>query len=66
MTTPHLTPREAELYRLLLTADSQKEIAHKMGVSLGSVHRMTYGLCKHFGVSCRVGLMAAEIERLRQ
>lgn len=61
---PYLTPREADLFRLLLTAKPGKEIAHDMGLTHYSGKTYVNLLLRKLGLHSRIELMALEIVRL--
>lgn len=54
---PKLTPREAEIVDALLSADSNKAIASKLGISEQSVKNRLTKLYRKFNVSSRLQLM---------
>jgi hypothetical protein len=53
-----------ELKALLLTGLSGKDIAFRMGITLGTYKAYAHRLYEKLGVSNRTELMAAEIDRL--
>ena len=54
---PKLTPREAEIVDAILSADSNKAIAEKLGISEQSVKNRLTKLYRKFSVSSRLQLM---------
>ena len=55
---PGLAPRHRQTLELLLAADSEKQIAAKLGVSRNTVHVYVTALYRHFDVSSRAELLA--------
>jgi DNA-binding CsgD family transcriptional regulator len=53
-----LSPRLRQTLAFLLTGDSEKEIARRMGLSRHTVHDYVGALYKHFRVDSRAALMA--------
>lgn len=56
---PQLTPREKEIVAAILSADSNKAIAEKLGISEQSVKNRLTKLYRKFAVSSRLQLMRA-------
>jgi DNA-binding NarL/FixJ family response regulator len=54
---PKLTPRETEIVDAILSADSNKAIAEKLGISEQSVKNRLTKLYRKFSVSSRLQLM---------
>jgi LuxR family transcriptional regulator, maltose regulon positive regulatory protein len=55
-----LTEREREVLRLLLEGASNREIAHRLVLSVNTVKRHVYNLCGKFGVqSCTQAIIRA-------
>ncbi len=52
------TPAETRVLRLLLTGQSEKMIAHSLGLSIRTTHNRVTALFKKFGVQSRAELMA--------
>ena len=55
---PGLSPRHVETLEGLLAGDSEKQIAHKLGVSRNTVHVYVTALYRRFDVSSRGELLA--------
>ena len=55
-----LTPREAELHAHLLSAASMKQIAHQMGITIGSSKVIARRLYGKLGLGDRFEVMAAD------
>jgi DNA-binding CsgD family transcriptional regulator len=53
-----LSPREAEIYRLLLTERSEKQIAQALGVTPNRAHELVGSVFQKLGVTGRNGLWA--------
>ncbi|HEX5269750.1 MAG TPA: helix-turn-helix transcriptional regulator [Gemmataceae bacterium] len=53
-----LSPRQRQTLTLLLSGDSEKGVALRMGLSRHTVHDHVIALYKHFGVNSRAELMA--------
>lgn len=59
----NLSPRENELRDWLLTGLTQKAIAHKMGITHGTLKvYMSRGICLKLGVRGRAELLAKELD----
>lgn len=58
-----LTPRQKQVLRLLLTGDSEKQVAYKLGVSIPVVHDHIANLHRYFDVHSRGELLAYFIQR---
>lgn len=58
-----LTPRQRETLGYLLGSHSEKQIAQLLGISAATVHDHIGAIYRAYGVSRRVELMAAYIER---
>ncbi len=58
-----LSPRLREMFALLLTGASEKEIAHQLGISQHTVHDHVKTLYKKLGVRSRLQLMARALRR---
>jgi LuxR family maltose regulon positive regulatory protein len=56
--TELLTEREREVLRLLLEGASNREIAHRLVVSVNTVKRHIYNLCGKLGVQSRTQAIA--------
>lgn len=54
----HLSPRQRETLKHLLSGDSEKQIATKLALSRHTVHVYVKGLYRHFGASSRAELLA--------
>lgn len=54
----HLSPRQQETLKHLLTGDSEKQIAAKLSVSRHTVHVYVKDLYRHFGANSRGELLA--------
>ena len=54
---PRLTPREEEIVGAILSADSNKQIAEKLGISEQSVKNRLTKLYRKFNVGSRLQLM---------
>ena len=52
------TPAEGRVLRLLLTSQSEKQIAATLGLSVGTTHNRVTTLFKKFGVQSRPELMS--------
>lgn len=57
--------KQSELIALLLTATSMKDISHSLLLTEAQVQRAACAIYQRAKVDGRVGLMAREIERLR-
>lgn len=55
---PRLSPRMEQTLRSLLSGDSEKQVAMKLGLSPHTVHVYVKALYKHFNVSSRGELLA--------
>ena len=53
-----LSPRQRETLKLLLSGDSEKQIAGKLALSRHTVHVYVKGLYRHFGASSRAELLS--------
>lgn len=53
-----LTPRESEVFRLVLGGYHDKNIATALNISQGTVRTHVTSVCRYFGVSGRLALMA--------
>ena len=60
-----MTPREAELHKLLLTPVTRDEAAALMGIGYETAKVYCALTAKELNVRGRTGIMAAEIARLR-
>lgn len=60
---PHLTPREQELFLLMITDLPQKEIAAKMGISFGGLKVKMSFLLHKLGCNGRVQLIVRAYTR---
>lgn len=59
----HLSSREKEIVRLLLTGNSNKEIADSLGLSLNTIKGYMKLLTRKLGVSGRSGIIAAVVAK---
>ncbi len=62
--TRRLSRRQAQVERELFTADGIKTIAHRMGLTVGTIKVYTIGIYRKRGVSGRVELMSCRIAEL--
>ncbi len=60
-----LSPRERQIWALLAQGKANKEIAYRLGLSLGTVKTYTHRLYSKLGVSCRVEAVLRYIEHHR-
>lgn len=60
-----LSPRTKEILQLLLAGNSEKQVAHHLGLSLNTVHHYVKQLYRHFGVSTRSELLARWVRSKR-
>lgn len=58
-----LTRRERDTLDALLTGDSEKQIAARLGISLATAHEYVVGVYRHYRVCSRAELMARFIGR---
>jgi DNA-binding CsgD family transcriptional regulator len=58
-----LPPRARQTLAFLLTGDSEKQVALRMGISRHTVHEYTGALYRHFGVNTRAELLAYCLQR---
>ena len=56
-----LSPRLRQTLGCLLEGHSEKEIAHRLGLSATTIHQYVTALYRHFGVQSRAQLMAQAI-----
>jgi DNA-binding NarL/FixJ family response regulator len=61
--TAGLSPRHVQTLQYLLSGDSEKEIAARLGVSPHTVHVYVKGLYRHFKVASRGELTARFVRR---
>ena len=61
--TAGLSPRHLHTLQYLLSGDSEKEIAARLGVSPHTVHVYVKGLYRHFNVASRGELTARFVRR---
>jgi len=59
--TPHLSPRERQLAKLLLSGHSLKVLAHDLGITNGTAKGYCARLMRKLGCSTRIEYMAREI-----
>lgn len=59
-----LSPRERDVLRLLLTGDSEREIAHALGITVATTHQYIVAVLRKFGAHSRAELMAQWLRRL--
>jgi DNA-binding CsgD family transcriptional regulator len=55
---PALSPREREVMALLLTDQTEREIAHALGLTWRSTHQYVVSIARKLGVKGRVGVMS--------
>jgi DNA-binding NarL/FixJ family response regulator len=60
---PNLSPRMQQTLQHLLAGDSEKQIAHQLGLSRNTVHVYVKALYRGFGVSSRGELLARFIQQ---
>ncbi len=60
-----LSPRERQIWALLAQGKANKEIAYRLGLSLGTVKTYTHRLYDKLGVSCRVEAAVQFVEQNR-
>jgi DNA-binding CsgD family transcriptional regulator len=53
-----MSPRQRQTLAFLVSGDSEKQVAVKLGVSQNTVHRYVVGVYRHFAVSSRGELLA--------
>jgi DNA-binding NarL/FixJ family response regulator len=61
-TLPNLSPRMQQTLQRLLVGDSEKQIAHQLGLSRHTVHVYVKALYRGFGVSSRGELLACFVQ----
>jgi DNA-binding NarL/FixJ family response regulator len=61
-TLPDLSPRMRQTLQHLLVGDSEKQIAHQLGLSRHTVHVYVKALYRGFGVSSRGELLARFVQ----
>ena len=59
-----LSPRERDVLRLLLTGDSEREIARALGLTPATTHQYVVAVLRNFGAHSRAELMAQWLRRL--
>jgi DNA-binding NarL/FixJ family response regulator len=59
-----ISPSMQQTLQSLLTGDSEKQAAHKLGLSQHTVHVYVKALYKHFGVNSRGELLAKWVRTL--
>jgi DNA-binding CsgD family transcriptional regulator len=59
-----LSPRERDVLRLLLTGETEKEIAQGLGLTPATLHQYVVGVLRKFGAHSRTDLMAQWLRRL--
>ena len=52
-----LTPRELDVARLVLACKSNKQIAHELGIKVGTVKAMMYNIFRKLEITNRVALV---------
>ncbi|MEZ6136874.1 MAG: helix-turn-helix transcriptional regulator [Pirellulaceae bacterium] len=64
--TNGLSERQRQVLALLLTGQSERELATHLSLSTGTIHKYVTQIYRHFGVSTRAELMALWINRPRR
>jgi DNA-binding CsgD family transcriptional regulator len=59
-----LSPRLRQTLACLLEGDSEKQVAHRLGLSPPTVHQYVTALYRHFGIRSRAQLLAHVIKRM--
>ena len=62
--TQPLSARERDVLRLLLTGETEREIAYALGLTPGTVHQYVVTVLRKFGARSRTDLMAQWLRRL--
>jgi DNA-binding CsgD family transcriptional regulator len=61
-----LSPRLRQTLACLLQGDSEKQVAHRLGLSHPTIHQYVTALYRHFGVRSRAQLLAHVMKRTRR
>jgi DNA-binding NarL/FixJ family response regulator len=61
-----LSPRLRQTLACLLQGDSEKQVAHHLGLSHATIHQYVTALYRHFGVRSRAQLLAHVMKRMRR